>query len=134
MRSAAPENWTGGWDQVNCVPEETLVGISSPVLRPNLYSPSGLIALLGPIIQTWMNTKHLTPPFLSSTPFLALPLFSLHSPFPYQRLLCSCPHCSSSLLHVLSTYLPSLLVPEEGPERRTGHFRDQRHEVIQAEL
>lgn len=58
--------------------EETLLWISSPVLGRKLYSPSGLIALLDPIIQTWMNTKHLTPPFLPPSLSLSLFFSSLH--------------------------------------------------------
>lgn len=60
MRSTAQKHWIGGSPQVNWgteVLEETLMWISSSVLRPSLYSPFGLIALLGLIIQTWMNTK-----------------------------------------------------------------------------
>jgi len=100
--------------------EETLLWISSPVLGRKLYSPSGLIALLDPIIQTWMNTKHLTPPFLP--PSLSLSLFFsqfTHSiSFPTSSFYALAPTCS--LLDVLSPSLLSLLLAffsEDGAER-----------------
>lgn len=114
-------HWTGDLYPVNCVPEETLMWVSGPVLGPNLYSPSGLIAPLGLIIQTWLNTKHETPPFLSLPPpppfLLSLSLFSKHIqsvslPAPFMFL--PTQHSALPLFRILSpfrlTYSNSLLV------------------------
>lgn len=123
-----------GSRQVNWVSEETLQWISSPVFRP-IYSPSGLIALLGLIIPRWiLNIRPLF--FCLSLLVPSLFLAYTFNLFSYQHLLYSWP-LNTPLFFFFGCFLLPFFTyshSKRGRERLTGHFRDQRHEVIQAGL
>lgn len=100
--------------------------IISPAFRP-IYSPHGLIAALGWIVQTWMNTEHQT--------FLVL---SLHIQSGFVAAFFPCPLTHSAQGCFQLSFLPHSALEffffKRGRARLADHFRDQRHEVIQEGL